>query len=112
MKASPGQVIFGRDMIFDFNVRANWEIIEKRRLRIAEKNNARENSKRRPYVYEVGKKILLANDGERRRKIGDPPFLGPYRIERVNTNGTVKVSRGRYSETVNIRRIKPFHENE
>ena len=96
-------------MIFDFSVRADWEAIEKRRLRIAERNNARENSKRRPHEYKIGEKILLANDGENKRKVGDPAFLGPYKIERVNKNGTVKINRERYLETVNIRRIKPFN---
>ena len=109
-KTSPGQIIFGRDMIFDFSVRANWEAIEKRRLKIAERNNARENSRRRPHTYHIGSKILLVNDGDKKRKIGDPTFLGPYEITRINKNGTVKINRGRYSETINIRRVKPFYE--
>ena len=111
-KVSPGQVVFGRDMIFDFKIRANWEAIEKRRLEIAQRNNVRENRNRIAHDYKRNDKILLANDGNERRKIGDAPFLGPYVIEHVYDNGTVRIKRNRYSETVNIRRIKPFNDDE
>ena len=112
MKTSPGQVIFGRDMIFDFNIRTNWEAIDARRLRTATRNNERENSTRRQHNYKVDDEVLLANDGGQRRKIGDTPFFGPYKIVRVNKNGTIKIRRDRFDEVVNIRRVKPYNNAE
>ena len=41
----------------------------------------------------------------------DQPTEGPYVIIKVNqSNGTVKIVRGNYNETIHIRRLKPYHE--
>ena len=47
---SPGMAVFGRDMIFNFKMRVNWNQVEKKRDQVARRDNLRENSKRLPYV--------------------------------------------------------------
>ena len=37
------------------------------------------------------------------------PTEKSYVITQVYDNGTVKIKRGSYFETINIRRIKPYH---
>ena len=44
------------------------------------------------------------------RKIGDDSTEGPYKITKINPNATVEIKRGNYTETISIRRIKPFRE--
>ncbi len=44
-----------------------------------------------------------------KRKL-DSPTEGPFKITKVNTNGTVEIRKGIACETVNIRRIKLFFE--
>ena len=108
---SPGMAVFGRDMIFNFRMRVNWNQIEKKRDQLARKDNVRENSKRMPYEYTVGEKILIVSKSyERNRKLG-APTKGPYVITRINKNGTVVIKRNKYYETINIRRIRPFKES-
>ena len=111
-ETSPAGAVFNRDMIFNFKMRANWENIARKRDKLAEIGNRRENSKRKEHVYRVGDKVLIVRKKyERKRKIGDAPTEGPFEITRVNDmNGTVRIQRNRYTETINIRRLKPFHD--
>ena len=63
-------------------------------------------------MYVVGDKVLIVKKlYERTAKIGSAPTEGPFEITRVHTNGTVKMKRNNYYETINIRRLKPFREN-
>ena len=43
LQKSPGQLIFGRDMIFNIQHTANWEYIRARKQRLIQKNNKNEN---------------------------------------------------------------------
>ena len=45
--------IFGRDMIFNFKMRVNWNQIEKKLDQVAHQDNIRENSKRLLDVLEM-----------------------------------------------------------
>ena len=108
---SPGVVVFSRDMIFNFKFRANWDAIEKKRDKLAMVGAERENSKRIPYEYSVGEKVLIVRKKyERVRKIGDAPTEGPFVILQINGKGTVVIQRSKYKETINVRRLKPFRE--
>ena len=107
---SPGMAVFNRDMIFNFKMRVNWQQVEKKRDQLAHKDNVREDSKRMPYEYTVGEKILIVNKRyERNRKLS-APTKGPFVIVKINKNGTVVIERNQYYETINIRRIRPFKE--
>jgi hypothetical protein len=43
-------------------------------------------------------------------KYGEAEYLGPFSIEKVYGNGTVKIKKGIITERVNIRLIKPYYE--
>jgi hypothetical protein len=108
--ASPGQLVFGRDMLLPIKFKANWAEIKARRQDEIRRNNERENKSRKDHNYNVGDQILLT-DSRKRSKLA-PPREGPYLVERVFTNGTILIRRGAISDRVNIRRVIPFFERE
>ena len=108
LQKTPAQLVFGRDMILNINHVANWEHIRQRKQNLINKNNQRENSKRLPYTYNVGDKVLLKRGTENKY---EAPYEGPYSILKVHDNGTVRLQRGAISDTINIRRLTPYFEN-
>ena len=107
LQKTPGQLVFGRDMMLNVTHIADWEHIKQRKQNLINKNNARENSKRTPHSYEVGNKVLLKRGTENKM---ESPCEGPYSILKVHDNGTVRVQRGAVADTINIRRLTPFFE--
>ena len=107
LQKSPGQLIFGRDMIFNIQHTANWEYIRARKQRLIQKNNKNENKSRVPHTYHVNDKVMLRKGTENKY---EAPFSGPHNILKVNTNGTVRLRVGSVTDTVNIRRIEPYKE--
>ena len=51
LQATPGQLVFGRDMILNIQHTANWKAIKDRKQQIIKKNNLRENRTRIPHTY-------------------------------------------------------------
>ena len=45
LKKMPGQLVFGRDIIFNIQHVANWEFIKKNKQQHIDKNNIAENAK-------------------------------------------------------------------
>lgn len=113
LKATPGEAVFGRDMLFDIPFVADWSEIGRRRQQLVDKNNARENNRRLPFDYIPGSKCLIISEinGEKKRKALDKNE-GPYQVTNVYTNGTVRIQRGSINERINIRRLTPFFEAE
>ena len=105
LRKSPGQLVYGRDMILNIKHVANWELIRKRKQDLIDKNNMRENANRIPYIYKEGDKVLLKRGTENKY---ETPYLGPFDILKVNDNGTVRLKMGAITDTVNIRRITPY----
>ena len=111
-KISPGGAVFGRDMIFNFQLRVDWENVARKRDRLAAIGNERENSKQKEHTYAVGDKVLIVRRKYKRTaKIATAPTEGPFEIIKIYKNGTVQIERNNYYETINIRRLKPFHSN-
>ena len=106
MQATPGQLVFGRDMIWNLPHIADWRYIQQRKQDLINKNNERENSKRIEHDYAVGDKVLkrLSNTYKLERSKD-----GPYEIIRVHTNGTVTIQNGTITERLNICQIDPYH---
>ena len=111
LQATPAQLIYGRDMILPIQFKADWAAIQSRRQSIINANNARENRKRIPYQYKVGDKVCLERSRLRAAKL-DRLRDGPYVVSKVNTNGTLEITKGVVTQLVNIRRVKPYFENE
>ena len=108
LHASPGQLVFGRDMILPIQFKADWAVIQQLKQDETNKNNERENRKRIAHEYKVGDQILLKIP--RRQRKHRKSREGPYAIEQVNSNGTIRIRRRAIAETVNIRRVIPFFE--
>ena len=108
LDATPGQLVFSRDMVLPIQFKADWAAIIQRKRQQIEKDNARENRNRIRHTYKVGDKVLLTKPGIIPKLA--TPREGPYRIVRVHSNGTVRI-RGAVSSRVNIRRITPYLEH-
>ena len=104
---TPGQLVFGRDTMLNIKHEADWELIRQRKQEMINKNNLRENSRRTPYEYQVGQKVLLKTGTEYKC---ERPQEDPYKILEVLKNGTVRPQKGPVTDVVNIRRIFPFYE--
>ena len=51
---------------------------------------------------------MLKVQGDETGKKMQCPTEGPYKVLKVNTNGTLRIRRGNYDETIHVRRLKPF----
>ena len=87
LQASPGQLVFGRDMVLNIQHIANWRAIAERKQKLINQNNERENKKRISHQYQIGDKVLL------------------NRLERVLPKLRINTT----EKTINIRNINPYH---
>ena len=105
LKKTPGQLVFGRDMVLNIQHEANWEYIRARKQELINKNNKRENSKRVEHEYKLGDLVLLRRGTENKY---ERPYNGPYEILKVYDNGTVRLKVKNVVDTYNIRRLTPY----
>jgi len=105
LQKTPAQLVYGRDLIFNLQHKANWELIRQRKQALINKNNEKENSKRTPHNYHIGDQVMIRTGTEYKQ---EQPYQGPFRIVRVNTNGTVHIQKGPVREVINIRQLEPF----
>ena len=105
LQATPAQLVFQRDMVFNIATIVDWRAITINKQRQVDKDNLRENRKRVDYDYQVGDQIYVLRDGIHRKLEG--PHQGPYPITHIYTNGTVRIQKGNVNERLNIRRITP-----
>jgi hypothetical protein len=105
LRKTPGQLVYGRDMIFNVQHQADWKYIQDRKQRIIAKNNKQENKKRIPHTYKVGDLVLLRKGTEHKY---ETPYDGPFPILQINDNGTVKLKVKSTIDTYNIRRLYPY----
>jgi hypothetical protein len=50
LKATPGQLVFGRDMVLPIKLMADWGVSEQHRQKEMGRNNRRENASRTIYI--------------------------------------------------------------
>jgi hypothetical protein len=108
LDATPGQLVFGRDMLLPIQIKTDWARIRQRKQDVINVYNRRENAKCIEHEYRVGEKVLLEKPGLISKL--SAPRTGPYRITHTYTNGTVRIQRGIVNERVNIRRLTPYKE--
>jgi len=96
-------------MILNVKHEADWEYIRLRKQKLINQNNKIENSKRIAYSYKEGDKVLLKRGTENKY---ESPYQGPYVIQKVNNNGTVRLKVNNVIDTYNIRRLQPFIEEQ
>jgi hypothetical protein len=110
-KATPGKLVFGRDMLLPIKFMADWGTIEQQRQKEMGCNNKRENDSRISHDYKVGDKIiLLKKPGKHLRKL-EAPRTGPPTVTAIYTNGTVRIQKGKVNERVNIIILFPYFED-
>ena len=96
--ATPGQLIYGRDMLYDLSFKANWNDIKQRKQSRIEDSNQKKKQKRIPHIYKVGD--LVTKDRNMIQPKLHRPRDGPYEIEKVYSNGILKIRKGIVSEKV------------
>jgi len=84
LKATPGQLVFGRDLILNIKHVADWEAIKQQKQKKINYNNQRENNTRIPHTYEVGDLVLMRDKKARKLEM---PHEGPYEITEVFNEG-------------------------
>ena len=106
LQATPAQIVFGRDMLFNMKKVINWQLITNNKRKQFACNNARENTERIPHQYKVGDEILRIKRGVQRKY--SKHKSDPYKIITVHTNGTVTIAQGAKCQTISIRNIEPY----
>jgi hypothetical protein len=67
LEATPGQLVFNRDMVLRVRFNADWAYISQKQQRQTQKDNQRENAKRIPHQYHIGDKVLYKKHGVLKR---------------------------------------------
>ena len=107
LQATPAQLVFGRDMIFNIATVVDWRAIHNRKVTQVLRDNTRENNKRIEHVYNVDDYVYVVRDKDDVSRKMTAPKMGPYTVTDVYNNGTVRIQRGNVNERINIRRIEP-----
>jgi transposase InsO family protein len=107
LQATPGQLVFGRDMLLPLSFKVDWARLQERKQDLIIQNNTRENHTRKSHTYTIGDQVLLDKPGHVPKL--SAPRTGPHTITAIYTNGTVRVQRGVVNERINIRRLTPYH---
>jgi hypothetical protein len=110
-QASPMQLVFGRDAILNVSFQADWQYIKERKQKLIVQNNKRENAKRKPHTYQVNDTVKILLDPN--RKHGVDRYQGPWVVQQVNDNGTLRLKRdtangGVVYQTWNVRNVLPY----
>jgi hypothetical protein len=109
LRATPTQLVFGRDCMLNVSFEANWQYIKNRKQRIIIQNNDRENATRISHTYNINDKVMVKQHNN--RKYGTDKYEGPYTVTHVYENGTVRLmqatNRGAVYSTWNIRNLHP-----
>ena len=108
-RATPTQLVFGRDALLNISFVADWQYIKERKQHLILQNNKRENRARKDHTYQVGDQVMIQQDPN--RKLKGARFKGPYTVTQVYDNGTVQLTQagngGAVSQRWNIRQLRP-----
>lgn len=105
LQATPGQLVFGRDMLLNIKFVPNYHKMWADKQKRINYDNVRENSKRAKHTYKVDDYVYVIKDGVYRKLEGDKE--GPYRVTEVFANNTIRIQKGIVNERINIRRLTP-----
>ena len=106
LQATPAQLVFGRDMLFNIKKVINWQLITENKRKQIARDNIRENTERIPHKYQVGDEVLRIKKGIRRKY--SKGKSEPYKITAVHSNGTVTIAQGVKHQITSIRNIEPY----
>jgi hypothetical protein len=74
-RATPTQLVFGRDALLNVSFQADWDYIKERKQHRILQNNKQENAKHIPHTYNVGDQVMVEEDPH--RKLSGAMFSGP-----------------------------------
>ena len=96
-------------MILNIPFIADMRAIQERRQHIINHNLIRQNKKCYNHDYQVNQHVYIKPTNPRKL---DPRWIGPFKIIQTHTNGTITIERlPGVNERLNIRQIKPSHED-
>ena len=109
-RATPTQLVFGRDALLNIGFEANWQCVKDRKQKRIPQNNARENESRIVHQCNIGDRVMVRQKPN--RKCGSDKQKGPCTVTRVNDNGTLTLTKvttngGAVTQTWNVRNIDP-----
>jgi transposase InsO family protein len=106
LRTTPGGLAFGRDMILNIPLVTDLQLLQRRRQELIDRRLLIANARRFSKDYTIGDEVLKLTYQPDKL---EPRAIGPFRIVRVHTNGTVtlETSPG-VVERINIRRVKPY----
>ena len=107
LQATPMQLVFGRDAIYNTKFEANWQYIKDRKQKLINSNNKKENASRKPHEYKVHDLVMVKTIQD--TKYGKNPYEGPYPVTHINDNGSLRIKKGAVQHTYNIRNVHPYH---
>ena len=99
LRASPMQIVFGRNAILNIKQVTNWEHICHQKQARINKNNMRKNSCHIAYKYTLGQKILLKY---KKASKHEQELKGPNEITDVDDNGTTQLQKVKVNNVTNI----------
>jgi len=106
--ASPGAVVFHRDMFMDLPYTANLLTLQHLRQQKIDLRLVKKNAKRISKDWKIGDNIMLRQTLGSGDKLKNA-FKGPFPIIQTHTNGTVTIQMNNgVQDRVSIRRLKPF----
>ena len=108
LKASPGALVFNRDMLVDIPLTANLLALQQLRQQGIDTNLIRHNRSRIEHVFRTNDRVWMQEPDPDKLQ---PRKKGPFEIVQVHSNGTVKLqTTPSTTETVNIRKLTPYKE--
>jgi hypothetical protein len=106
MKISPGALVFQRDMLLDIPIIADLHLLREQRQALIDQRLVESNRRRISHDYQPNDEVLVL--AFKPDKL-EPCTQGPFRIERVHTNGTITIRHTQHlTERINIRRVRPY----
>ena len=103
---APGALVFGRDMLLNIPIVTDIVAISENRQLQTDLRLERENRRRSHFDYQVDGMVWVNNHFSSSDK-SKAAWVGPYKILKVHTNGTLTLERGQIHERISIRRCKP-----
>jgi transposase InsO family protein len=104
--STPGSLAFNRDMVLALPMQADFQLIQDRRQQLIDKELVKATRRRFAYDYQPGQEVLKLRYNPKKLETRAD---GPYRIERVHTNGTLTIRIDPHTiERISLRRVKPY----
>ena len=91
LQSTPGQMVFGCDMMLNIPFIAIWGAIRRRKQQLIKKNNQIENKNCQLHTCRVRKKVLVHDKTVNKY---EEPYKGTYTITNVCTNGNFTIHGG------------------